>query len=114
MTCPRNCHFFPRVLSLLTGRASRSAGYGNDRRGDLPGVLVGVSPDVDRVNRRGPAREPIDGRDADQDASTPRGDDTFGGFPGQGGAALDGRTPQARRLLAGRQLPLGRADLPAR
>ena len=60
-----------------------------------------------------PVTEPIDGRDT-EDASTPHGHHAFGRFPGRGGTTLAGRAPQDRRLLAGRQLPLGRADLPAR
>src|SRR4051794_12791850 len=59
-----------------------------------------------------PVPESIDGYDAD--GSTPPGDHTLERFPGDNSAAGAGRGAQARRLLAGLQLPLGRADLPAR
>src|SRR4051794_30253880 len=60
-----------------------------------------------------PVVEPIHGHDA-EDGGLARGGHALGRWPGRAGAAVDGRAPQARRLLAGPQLPRGRADLPAR
>src|SRR5690348_4144824 len=46
MPCPRDCHFFSRVLSLLTGRSPRYVGYRNtiELEAIRPGVPLPYAP----------------------------------------------------------------------
>ena len=90
------------LLSL--GSSLRFNGYRSDRKQTIRLNHVVVNPEVDQYNPDDP-RYGVNRWTRRGHESSRRGDHGLRRFPEQGGATIARRAPQARRILAGRQLP---------